>query len=55
MRLKDYLTEFLNVWSVITNKREIIVMAANKSHAEAQGEEKLEKGERIKKVIGTRK
>ncbi len=52
MKIRDYLTEFLNFWSVTTNKRELLVMAANKSHAEAQGEAKLKKGEVIKKVIG---
>ncbi len=55
MKLRDYLTEFLNVWTVTTNKREILVMAANKSHAEAQGEEKLKKGEIIKKVMRPKK
>ena len=50
MKLRDYLTELVNVWTVTTNNRKIIVMAANKSHAEMQGEEKLKKGEVIKKV-----
>jgi hypothetical protein len=48
----DTLLEFVNVWSVKTNKREIIVMAANKKHAIIQAEEQLKTGEKIKKVTG---
>jgi len=55
MKLRDYLTELVNIWVVTTNKRKITVMAANKSHAEIQGEDKLKKGEVIKKVEMPRK
>lgn len=57
MKLRDYLNEImnLNVWTVTTNKREILVMASTKSHAEAQGEAKLKKGETIKTVMRPRK
>jgi len=51
----DTLLEFVDVWSVKTNKREIIVFAANKSHAEEQAKEQLKKGEVIKKVMRPKK
>ena len=54
-RIDKFLVEFVDVWTITTNKREFIVMAANKSHAEAQGEEKLKKGEVIKKVMRPKK
>ena len=49
------LNEFVNAWNIVTNKRKFVVMAANKSHAESQGEAQLKKGETIKKVEMPRK
>lgn len=51
----DTLLEFVDAWTVKTNKRSIVVFAANKSHAEEQAEEQLQKGEVIKKVMRPKK